>query len=144
MLTVDKMRESTQIPLKHDPVKSVELLADKFQLTENERDDILRQFFMGGDNSRYGLVNAVTAAGKIAKTLKIKAKDTDMHLTLNPIRTRTLAKYLIAALAQIDFTELADAEHFGDLTVEIEHDNSHNSQYDDAEYALSVPFQSWR
>ncbi|MBR4903888.1 MAG: DUF932 domain-containing protein [Selenomonadaceae bacterium] len=68
MLTVDKMREATQIPLKHDPVKSVELLADKFQLTENERGDILRQLFMGGDNSRYGLVNAVTAASKIAKT----------------------------------------------------------------------------
>lgn len=68
MLTVDKMRESTQIPLKHDPVKSVELLADKFQLTENERGDILRQLFMGGDNSRYGLVNAVTAASKIAKS----------------------------------------------------------------------------
>ncbi|MBR4903887.1 MAG: hypothetical protein IKZ53_04385 [Selenomonadaceae bacterium] len=69
--------------------------------------------------------------------LKIKAKDTDMHLTLNPIQTRTLVKYLIAALTQIDFTDLADAEHFGDLTVEIEHDNS---QYDDAEYALAVPF----
>ena len=68
MLTVEKMRESTQIPLKHDPVKSVELLADKFQLTENERGDILRQLFMGGDNSRYGLVNAVTAASKIAKS----------------------------------------------------------------------------
>lgn len=68
MLTVDKLRESTQIPLKYDPVKSVELLADKFQLTENERGDILRQLFMGGDNSRYGLVNAVTAAGKIAKS----------------------------------------------------------------------------
>ena len=68
MLTVNRMRESTQIPLKHDPVKSVELLADKFQLTENERGDILRQLFMGGDNSRYGLVNAVTAASKIAKT----------------------------------------------------------------------------
>ena len=66
--TVDRMRESTQIPLAHDPVKSVELLADKFQLTENERGDILRQLFMGGDNSRYGLVNAVTAASKIAKT----------------------------------------------------------------------------
>ena len=60
--------ESTQIPLAHDPVKSVELLADKFQLTENERGDILRQLFMGADNSRYGLVNAVTAASKIAKT----------------------------------------------------------------------------
>ena len=62
------MREATQIPLKHDPIKSVELLADKFQLTENERGDILRQLFMGGDNSRYGLVNAVTAASKISKT----------------------------------------------------------------------------
>lgn len=68
MLTVNRMRESTQIPLAHDPVKSVELLADKFQLTENERGDILRQLFMGGDNSRYGLVNAVTAASKIAKS----------------------------------------------------------------------------
>lgn len=68
MLTVDKLRESTRIPLAHDPVKSVELLADKFILTENERGDILRQLFMGADNSRYGLVNAVTAASKIAKT----------------------------------------------------------------------------
>lgn len=68
MLTVDRMREATQIPLKHDLVKSVELLADKFQLTENERGDILRQLFMGADNSRYGLVNAVTAASKIAKS----------------------------------------------------------------------------
>ena len=68
MLTVDKMREATQIPLKHEPVKAVELLADKFQLTENERGDILRQLFMGADNSRYGLVNAVTAASKIAKS----------------------------------------------------------------------------
>ena len=68
MLTVDRLRESTQIPLKHDPVKSVELLADKFQLTENERGDILRQLFMGADNSRYGLINAVTAASKIAKS----------------------------------------------------------------------------
>lgn len=68
LLTVDKLREATQIPLKHDPVKSVEFLADRFQLTENERGDILRQLFMEADNSRYGLVNAVTAASKIAKS----------------------------------------------------------------------------
>ena len=53
MLTVNRMHESTQISLAHDPVKSVELLADKFQLTENERGNILRQLFMQGDNSRY-------------------------------------------------------------------------------------------
>lgn len=68
MLTVNKMREATKIPLKHEPVKAVELLADKFQLTENERGDILRQLFMQGDNSHYGLLNAVTAASKIAKS----------------------------------------------------------------------------
>ena len=68
LLTVNKMRESTQIPINHAPVKSLELLADKFQLTENERGDILRQLFMQGDNSRYGLVNAITAASKIART----------------------------------------------------------------------------
>ena len=40
----------------------------KFLLTENERGDILRQLFIGGDNSRYGLINAVTSASKIAKS----------------------------------------------------------------------------
>lgn len=68
LLTVDKLREATQIPLKHEPVKAVELLADKFQLTESEQGDILRQLFMQDESSRYGLVNAVTAASKIAKT----------------------------------------------------------------------------
>ena len=65
-LTVDRMREAMQIPMEHDPVKEVELLADKFLLTQNERGDVLRQLFMLGDNSRYGLMNAVTAASKIA------------------------------------------------------------------------------
>ena len=67
-MTVEKLRESKQIQLSYEPVKSVEILADKFQLSENERGDILRKLFIGGDNSRYGLINAVTAASKIAKT----------------------------------------------------------------------------
>lgn len=66
LLTVDKMKEAMHIPLEYDPVKSVEVLADRFQLTQNERGDVLRQLFMGRDNSRYGLLNAVTAASKLA------------------------------------------------------------------------------
>ena len=66
MMTVGRMREAMRIPMMHDPVKEVELLADKFLLTQNERGDVLRQLFMSGDSSRYGLVNAVTAASKIA------------------------------------------------------------------------------
>ena len=66
MLTVDKMRESMNIPLEHDPVKEVELLADKFQLNQSEQGDVLRQLFKGGDNSRDGLVNAGTAASQLS------------------------------------------------------------------------------
>lgn len=65
-MTVDRMRQAMQIPMEHDPVKSVELLADRFLLTQNERGDVLRQLFISGDSSRYGLVNAVTAASQIA------------------------------------------------------------------------------
>lgn len=99
-LTVDRMREATQIPLKHDPVKAVELLADKFQLTENERGDILRQLFMQGDNSRYGLVNAVTAASKIAKSYeratdleRIGGEILSMPVSRNMLPPPTIAAY---------------------------------------------------
>ena len=66
-LTVERMRETMSIPLEHEPIKEVELLADKFQLTQAERGDVLRQLFMGKDSSRYGLMNAVTAASKLCK-----------------------------------------------------------------------------
>lgn len=65
-LVVSRMRDAKKIPLEHDPVKSVEVLADRFSLTQNERGDVLRQLFMGGDLTRYGLLNAVTAASKLA------------------------------------------------------------------------------
>lgn len=64
-LTVDRMRESMNIPLEHQPEKEVELLADRFMLTQGERGDVLRQLFMSKDTSRYGLVNAVTAASQL-------------------------------------------------------------------------------
>ena len=63
-LTVDAMKRAMHIPLEHDPVKEVEVLADRFPLNQGERGNILRQLFLGKDLSRYGLVNAVTAASK--------------------------------------------------------------------------------
>lgn len=58
--------EAMDIPLGRNPVQEVEVLADKFILTEAERGNVLRQLFMGGDNSRYGLLNAVTAASQLS------------------------------------------------------------------------------
>ena len=72
--------------------------------------------------------------------LKIKDKDSDIHITLNPFQTRILAKYLTAALTQIDFTSLADEKHFGDLAVHIELDNLQDENFDEEEYALAAPF----
>ena len=66
-LTVRRMQETMHIPLEHDPVQEVELLADKFQLTKAERGDVLRQLFMEKDITRYGLMNAVTAASQLCK-----------------------------------------------------------------------------
>ena len=72
--------------------------------------------------------------------LKIKDKDSDMHITLNPFQTRILAKYLTVALTQIDFKSLADEKHFGDLTVQIEQENLQDENFDEEEYALAAPF----
>ena len=55
-------------------------------------------------------------------TLDDKDKTTSVHITLNPLQIRTLAKYLSVALSQIDFANLLDEQHFGDLTVQIEQD----------------------
>ena len=72
--------------------------------------------------------------------LKIKDKDSDMHITLNPFQTRILAKYLTVALTQIDFTSLAEENHFGNLTVQIEQDNLQDDDFDEEDYALATPF----
>ena len=66
--------------------------------------------------------------------LKIKNKDSDIHITLNPFQVRILAKYLSVALKQIDFKSLAEEKHFGDLSVQIKQEKLHE------EYALAAPF----
>ena len=56
----DRMRRTLNIALAADPVKSVEVLATKYLLNEEERNGVLRHLISGGDLSGYGLVNAVT------------------------------------------------------------------------------------
>lgn len=59
-LIAQKMQKTLGIKLTGDPVKSVELLANKYALNDRERAGILRQLVTDGDLSGYGLVNAVT------------------------------------------------------------------------------------
>jgi hypothetical protein len=55
-----KMSKTRNIRLAGDPVKAVEVLGNRYSLTETERTGVLRQLIVEGDLSAYGLVNAVT------------------------------------------------------------------------------------
>ncbi len=63
-LAVDKMRSALNVPTGEDPVRTVEVLGDRYVLNKVERASILRHFIMGNDFSAFGLVNAVTRSSQ--------------------------------------------------------------------------------
>ena len=59
-LAVERLRLVLDIRLSGNPITSVELLADRYGLQEEEQGGVLRHLIAGGDLTGYGLVNAVT------------------------------------------------------------------------------------
>jgi len=55
-----KMQKTIGIALASNPVRSVEILANRHALNEQERAGVLRHLIADGDLTGYGLVNAVT------------------------------------------------------------------------------------
>jgi hypothetical protein len=55
-----RLQKTLHIPLIGDPVKTVEVLANRYTLNDTERAGVLRHLIAEGDLSGYGLVNAVT------------------------------------------------------------------------------------
>ena len=64
-LITEKLQRTLGIKLAGDPVKSVEVLANRFALSEDERTGVLRGLIEGSDLSGYGLVNAVTGYSQL-------------------------------------------------------------------------------
>lgn len=62
---VDKMNAAGEVELGN-PVEVVEIAADKFELSETEKESVLEHLTRGGDLSRYGLLNAVTRTAEDA------------------------------------------------------------------------------
>ena len=58
--TAQKLQKTLKIPLVGDPVKTVEVLAQRYTLNDAERAGVLRHLIAEGQLSGYGLVNAVT------------------------------------------------------------------------------------
>ena len=58
--TAQKLQRTLKIQLTGDPVKTVEVLAQRYTLNDAERGGVLRHLIAEADLSGYGLVNAVT------------------------------------------------------------------------------------
>jgi len=61
---VTSMSEAKGERITGDPVKAVEVLAQRMRYTDAERGSILNHLVHGGDLSRYGVLNAVTRASQ--------------------------------------------------------------------------------
>ena len=55
-----KFRGLTDDRIVGDPVKAVEVLSTKLDLSDQERGGVLKHLIQGGDLSAWGVVNAVT------------------------------------------------------------------------------------
>lgn len=63
-LIVNRMRQAADTRIKEAPDEEVRILGDKFSLNTDEQNEIMRQFFLQGEDTWYGLMNAVTAASR--------------------------------------------------------------------------------
>jgi len=63
---LSKLQGLTEGTISGDPAKAIEVLARKVGATESEQGGILRALIKGGDLSRWGIVNAITAQAHTA------------------------------------------------------------------------------
>ena len=92
-----KLQKTLHIPLIGDPVKTVEVLANRYTLNDAERSGVLRHLISEGDLSGYGLVNAVTHFSQ-------EVEDYDRATEFEMLGGRLIE------LAAPDWKELAEAD----------------------------------
>ena len=56
----EKMRQSTEALINGDPIKAVEVIKHNYNLTDGERNGVLKHLLSEGDLSQFGMVNALT------------------------------------------------------------------------------------
>lgn len=61
---VDVMKGSTERKIEGDPAAVVELVGERFAMTKDSRQSVLRHLVEGGSLSQYGLANAITRAAE--------------------------------------------------------------------------------
>ena len=61
--------------------------------------------------------------------LEDEKNDVDLHITLNPCQVLTLAKYLYSATSEVKLKDIFDSEFLGNLTFQIENENSDTENF---------------
>lgn len=61
---VSGMREAAETTLLEQPIQAVEVLAKEYTLNNEEKTGVLKHLLSGGDLSKWGVVNAITAASQ--------------------------------------------------------------------------------
>ncbi len=79
------------------PAAATETLAQKFGLTDGEREAVLRNLTLGSDLSQWGLLNAVTATAKEAESFDRQAEMEEMGWDIATLPTREWAKIAVAS-----------------------------------------------
>ena len=93
-ILVAQIRDTTERQIEGNPVKTVELLSEKFKLQQTESSGILEHLIRGGDLSQWGLINAVT---RTAQDVESYDRATELEelgaevMTLPPTQWRRLA-----------------------------------------------------
>jgi hypothetical protein len=79
------------------PIKATETLAKTFDLTDGEKDAVLLQLAAGGDMSRYGALNAVTAAAKGSESFDRRVEMEEIGWKVAELSTREWDRIAVAA-----------------------------------------------
>jgi len=94
---IASLRETTEGAEITRPIKATERLGKTLELTETETEDVLLLLTHHGDMSRWGALNAVTAAAKKAEGFDRQVEMEEMGWTLASMTEREWERIAIAA-----------------------------------------------
>jgi len=94
---IASLKETTEGAEITRPLAATERLAKTLELTEAEREDVLARLTLGGDMSRWGALNAVTAAAKHTETFDRQVEMEEMGWSLASMSEREWERIAVAA-----------------------------------------------
>lgn len=94
---ISTLRATTEGAEITQPIAATERLAKSFSLSEGEQEDVLLRLAQGGDMTRWGALNAITAAAKSVESFDRRVEMEEIGFALASTSEREWAKIAVAA-----------------------------------------------